>query len=976
MRRLVLLIAWLVSGLSGALAAQPQPLWVWGETTPANELRFFRREIFLPSRPRKAVLAVACDSQAIVSVNDQGAGKNDAWNTPSEIDITRFLRAGANTLGIMAQNDEGPAGLLARLEVTLGDGAIQTLVSDKGWETSPNGATDWIPARELGAHGMAPWGVVFKGRTATDAATLKTLPGFSVELIRSAQTGEGSWVSLAFDPKGRLWISPQGSEPLLRASLTNGQVAALDPIATPARGAMGLLWAFDSLYVNGRGTNGLALYRLTDTNADDTFDTCVLLRTWRGDGGEHGPHGLTADASHVYVINGNFVDVPGDLAASSPVRGFADDVVLPRLEDANGFGTGRKPPGGFILRMNPDGSTPELFSGGQRNAYDLAFNEDGELFTFDSDMEGDWGLPWYRPTRVLHCFAGAEHGFREGSAKWPADHADSMPAVADIGIGSPTGIANAVGAKFPHRYRRALFMMDWSFGRILAVHLRPHGATYTADFETFLQGRALNVTDLAVGPDGAMYFITGGRGTQSGLYRVTYTGTDPGATQPLPAPVASAEHSRRRELGELARAESPDALARLWPSLGSADHALRFAARVALERQPLESWKERALGETNAAAGLTALLALARYGNVADQAPLLRALGRWPLDTLPDDLFLLKLRTIEVSVARHGLPEPALQKLAIDKLGRQFPGRSWPINRELVQLLVAFGAPDVVARALDLRDTAATLPEAVHYQAVLRLAREGWTTDLRKRYFAWFHRRPRYGYSPAFLASFRDVGQKPATGMGFDSFLRTIRQQAVVPLPDAEKGELAAWITGAALTNAATAATLPPAAVAPKRPARTFVKAWKAEDLAARIATLSGVPARGRAIYDEAQCALCHRFAGEGGAVGPDLTGAGTRYSRADLVRSLVEPSAVISEQYQAHVLTRKNGETLSGRITGESAIVLAVLVDPINGVTLDVPKADLQSREASKVSPMPEGLLNPFTPEDIADLLAYLQAP
>jgi putative heme-binding domain-containing protein len=259
---------------------------------------------------------------------------------------------------------------------------------------------------------------------------------------------------------------------------------------------------------------------------------------------------------------------------------------------------------------------------------------------------------------------------------------------------------------------------------------------------------------------------------------------------------------------------------------------------------------------------------------------------------------------------------------------------------------------------------------------VLRLAREGWTTDLRKRYFAWFHRRPRYGYSPAFLASFRDVGQKPATGMAFDSFLRTIRQQAVVPLPDAEKGELAAWITGAALTNAATAATLPPAATAKPRPARTFVKAWKTDDLAARIATLSGTPARGRVIYDEAQCAVCHRFAGEGGAVGPDLTGAGTRYSRADLLRSLVEPSAVISEQYQAHVLTRKNGETLSGRITGESATVLAVLVDPINGVTLDVPKSDIKSREASRVSPMPEGLLNPFTPEDIADLLAYLQAP
>ena len=130
------------------------------------------------------------------------------------------------------------------------------------------------------------------------------------------------------------------------------------------------------------------------------------------------------------------------------------------------------------------------------------------------------------------------------------------------------------------------------------------------------------------------------------------------------------------------------------------------------------------------------------------------------------------------------------------------------------------------------------------------------------------------------------------------------------------------------------------------------------------------------AIYEQAQCATCHRLAGEGGAIGPDLTGAGAKYNRLDLLRSLLEPSAVISEHYQATLLTLKNGDTLAGRITGESASVVAIVTDPIAGRSRDIPKADITNREASPVSPMPEGLLNTFTAEEILDLLAYLERP
>ena len=128
------------------------------------------------------------------------------------------------------------------------------------------------------------------------------------------------------------------------------------------------------------------------------------------------------------------MDLPEDLQATSPHRNYADDRVLPRAEDGNGFGAGKKPPGGFVCRMDPDGKNAELFASGQRNTYDIAFNTDGELFGFDSDMEWDWGAPWYRPTRAYHVVSGGDQGFREGSGKWPEYYPDSLPAAVNSSL--------------------------------------------------------------------------------------------------------------------------------------------------------------------------------------------------------------------------------------------------------------------------------------------------------------------------------------------------------------------------------------------------------------------------------------------------------------------------------------------------------------------------------------------------------------
>ena len=184
-------------------------------------------------------------------------------------------------------------------------------------------------------------------------------------------------------------------------------------------------------------------------------------------------------------------------------------------------------PGGWICKTDPDGESFELISTGYRNEYDIAFDPNGELFTYDADMEWDVGLPWYRPTRVCHVTSGSEYGWRHGSGKWPEYYPDNLPPVVNIGPGSPTGIAFGTGAKFPAKYQHALFIADWSYGIIYAVHLHAAGSSFQGTAERFCSAPALPVTDLVINPvDGAMYFLIGGRRSQSALYRITYEGPE------------------------------------------------------------------------------------------------------------------------------------------------------------------------------------------------------------------------------------------------------------------------------------------------------------------------------------------------------------------------------------------------------------------------------------------------------------------
>jgi putative heme-binding domain-containing protein len=131
----------------------------------------------------------------------------------------------------------------------------------------------------------------------------------------------------------------------------------------------------------------------------------------------------------------------------------------------------------------------------------------------------------------------------------------------------------------------------------------------------------------------------------------------------------------------------------------------------------------------------------------------------------------------------------------------------------------------------------------------------------------------------------------------------------------------------------------------------------------------------GREAFTAAQCFQCHRFGNEGGAVGPDITAVASRFSRADLLSSLLEPSKVVSEQYQNLTVVKKDGDDVTGRLVEETDTRLVLVPNQLTGEKVEVKKSDVASRAPSKLSPMPEGLVNILTRDDLLDLLAYIES-
>jgi putative heme-binding domain-containing protein len=552
--------AWLILCLVGpglaVRAQQPQSVqWIWfpesaQARSAAAEARYFRRTFQVTWPADEATVDITADSRFTVWLNGSEIGQGDNGRRVYAFDVKKHMVLGKNVLAVRAYPGRGAAGLLVRLGYAPNGQAKTALVSDHSWQSAATASPrweqvdfddrSWRPVRVLGPYGRTePWENLLWDSGGDDRFAVPA--GFRVEqAVKNPGAGDRfSLVNLTFDDKGRLLVSREGGPVLLCGQPDRaGVLTRVRPYCEQVRNCQGMCWIKDALFLVGDGPQGAGLYRVRDTRGLDKTDEVKLLHKFVGAMGEHGPHAvLRGPDGWLYVVIGNGAWAkPDRLAANSPLRrwphgqpgldqgrpGSTEDVLLPRLDEAHGLDARTLAPGGTIWRLDRDGRNMSLVVAGLRNAYDAAFSSSGVLFTFDSDMEWDEGLPWYRPVRICHCPPGGDFLWRDGTANTPAYYLDSLPAVFEVGRGSPVGMEFYEHNVFPKKYQRALFMGDWSLGVIYAVHLERRGASYGAKVERFCQGAPMNVTDLAVGPDGALYFTMGGRQSPGGVYRIVY----------------------------------------------------------------------------------------------------------------------------------------------------------------------------------------------------------------------------------------------------------------------------------------------------------------------------------------------------------------------------------------------------------------------------------------------------------------------
>lgn len=977
---------------SSWLMKSPVPQWIWSDRSSPNQRVWFRHSFRLPSEVKSAALYASCDNQMELFINGHDAGRSTAWEAPIQTDVTKWLKSGSNMITIAGRNEGGIAALVAKLSIEFRDGKTRTVGTGTHWKLSEQESKDWkkpefddktwTAAKSVGKLGVQPWGVPGQNggnrsskSSPLDVEDIFTKPGFVVERIYTAKKEEGSWVSMTTDPQGRLYVCDQAKAGLYRLTLRPGKEPLMEKVSVGSlaslSSAQGLEWAFDSLWFH---TNGGHLVRVSDSDGDDMLDTTESFPGGTG-GGEHGNHAVmkTADGTKLYLDGGNHAPLAEHETSRVPT--WSEGLLLPRMWDAKGHARGRMAPGGWVTELDPATKEQTVHSIGYRNQYDIALNRHGDVFAYDADMEWDFGLPWYRPTRICFAASGSDYGWRSGSGKWPTYYEDTLPPVVDIGPGSPTGLLSGTGAAFPTQYQDAIYAFDWTYGTVYAIHMVPDGAGYRGKAEPFVYGSPLPLTDAVIGLDGAMYFAVGGRGTATSLYRVSYEGD--ASTEPPTRIDAACQEARkqRRALEAFHGNQDPHAIATAWPFLSSPDRFLRHAARVAIESQPVAEWSSRVSNETDSQARITASVALARMGQPEHRPELISGLLGIDVSSLSASQTLGMLRAYALTFIEAGQPSEDERVAVIEQLSDQLPHENADVNTELIRVLTYLRDPSVIGKTLSLIENRADpeLPpwselaqrndrygsainrmlnshpptRELSYAFMLRNVRKGWTLEQRRTYF-----------------TFMNEAAKRSGGASYAGYLTRIRDEALATCNDAERIAL----------NDLTGEDFDPKPDFPISEPVGPGKKWTLEQVLAAGKGKKNFE-NGRSLYFSAKCAACHRLQGLGGAIGPDLTSVRNKFDDRYLAEAIVEPSKNISDQYGSSRVLTADGDVLTGLVVEQDNGDLLVYPVDENAKSIRVAADDIEQIDASKLSQMPAGLLDRLNAEEVRDLMAYIMS-
>jgi putative membrane-bound dehydrogenase-like protein len=664
--------------------------------------------------------------------------------------------------------------------------------------------------------------------------------------------------------------------------------------------------------------------------------------------------------------------------------------------------------GGGILRVRPDGTELEVFATGLRNPFAIAMSPYMDFFTRDNTNDGaGWDV------RVSHLIQTADYGYSQRFANFPDE---IMPTLGAYGQGGGTGALFVDDNRWPELYRGSLLTGDWGRSEVYRHDLVPDVATFRANQKVFLN--IPRPTGMDIGADGRLY-VASWRGGEASVYVGPQVGfiaciTPPGLktkslTQPEEPELAglvdglcgsalAARFACQREI--ICRGRSPEATGALIalasdrgkPAYaraaavfalkqldGNGSHAAlrklaedssvrEFALRALADRRTELDGVESslfiaALEDASPRVRAQALIALGRLGDVSAAARII------PLTARPQGSPMPTKRPVQNQPdPDRVLPHLALRSLvnlrAVDACLEAIDG---PYREGALRALRHLHEPKAVeglitklnvARAPELRhDILATLIRLYQREAEYEGSWWGIRPDTTGPYFD-----PREWECSGRIASVL----KSAVLDGDVSTVAFLRNELA-----RHRVSFEGLPAGTSPPSAEPEVRVVIAKADPKNPDQIGNLSY--ESASKRALQTKGNAESGLALFASQSCRACHTVADGQTPKGPHLVDIGKRYTPAELVESILKPGAKIAQGYEAYTFAMADGRVLSGFIVSEGAAVVQIR-DP-SGALHELKRGEIEERRRQESSAMPEGIAGNLTPEQLADLVAYLQS-
>lgn len=697
-------------------------------------------------------------------------------------------------------------------------------------------------------------------------------------------------------------------------------------------------------------------------------DTIVKLET-KGNYPHNGLSGFAFDpAGNVYFGMGENLGAPYALIGSDGTT-IKDDE------------------GGKIFRCRPDGTGLVRLATGFWNPFHLCFDVYGRLFAVDNDPDSR------PPCRLLHVVEGGDYGFKFRNGRkglhpftaWNGELPGTLPMMSDTGE-APVGVLSYEHDAFPADYRGTLIATSWGDHLIQRYVPVVKGASFISKPETIIKGNE-NFRPVGIGlaPDGSVFFTDWvdrsyelhGKGR---LWRIRAKtpGTAPVATRtPKDWPALS-------RMNEVLAIRSKDQLPPLVPMLGDPDPFLASAAIETVSRVGGVPFLLEYVAQKDPKVRLGVLVALRRAGDKSMAGRFLEdediAIRRAAIQWVGEDRIGDLAAALEKAAARVPVTKEIFEAYlaSTDLLAGRTPTQVDQLGSEIL-IARTFEDPDepAVLRALALRMLRLDHPSVAIPKLAKLLESD---PSLRLEVIRSLAVRP----DPAAQAILRRVVNDPVlkfdavSGLALSAEASEESRRALIGELDGPASVEAIRSLSGATGRPEVIAALEKkggelAALVCGRPAGQppSMEGWM------KVATQPGDAAAGERLFFHPkgpQCYVCHRVNGRGGIVGPDLSTIGHVLNREKLVESILYPSREIAPMFVLWKFRTTRGDVTDGRILDEdpSPTGEVVLIDA-QGKQTRIKNINIEERQASKISIMPEKLTEKLTRQDFRDLIEFL---